>query len=473
MHVRRIATLALGALALGGTALTGPPSPSQAGTPGTWTKISGTNPVSAQAVAGVFRAPDGELVVAYPSEDGAGKSVQSTRLSPGGAVVAQFRVDGGYDTMNRFVAVSGGASQWVNVAYGPYLANPPGNPFSDGGVHSASFDSTLDTWSGFLAPLLADPQGSAATGIGSATLGDATQVTAITTGSDVRYSTGYGGPVSSFSQSHCCAYYPTLVTDGTNAAVAWQGNGGTADSTGVFARQIHTGLGTIYQAPKSKTLTSGSSYALSMSDQPTAAVQRNDGFTYLAYPVGYPTRTSVGLWRASAPSASYLTAGKDARLVALATGPSGRMWVAWSLPNNTIKLVRTAPSGTALGGIRTITKPSSATGIFQIALEATNSSVDVVINGGNGLYHTQVKPGLNLSASPRTWKPQTVQRVVFTVKDAGAPIANARVRAKGKACTTAAAGTCAITFPKLRSGSFSASITAAGYATGALALRVK
>lgn len=444
--------------------------PQQRGGVGTWTKISGANPVTSAAVAGVARAVDGELVVAFPSEDGAGKSVRSVRLSASGAIVDQTRADGGYDIMNRFVSLSSDAAPWVHLAYAPYLSTP-GNPYSDGGVHALGFDASTDSWSTILAPLVTDSVSNSATGLSSVVLDDTTRVTAVTVGSDVRYASGFSGAVSSFSQSHCCAYYATVVDDGVNAAVAWQGNGGTSDSTGVFARQIYSGLGTIYHAPRSATFT-GSSYAASMSDQPTAAVQRNDGFTYLAYPYGYPSRAGVALWRASAPSAKLITAGKDARLVALANAAGGKMWLAWSIPGDKIKLVRTSATGVQLGGIRTISKPAAATGVFQIALEGSNNAVDVVVNGGNGFFHTRVLPGLNTSASPTRWPSGTTKRVVFTVKDAGVAISGARVSAKGRSCTTSVAGTCAITFPARSRGTFAASVTTSGYAKASVKLTV-
>jgi hypothetical protein len=147
--------------------------------------------------------------------------------------------------------------------------------------------------------------------------------------------------------------------------------------------------------------------------------------------------------------------------------------VAWSTSNGTVKLVRTSASGTRFGGVRTMPKPAGATGVFQIVLEGSRNAVDVVVNGGNGLYHAQVLPAPNFSARPGRWPAGTAKKVVFTVKDAGVPVRGAQVRAKGKACTTSAAGTCSIRFPALRRTTVSATVTKSAYAKSTLKLKVR
>lgn len=470
MRARAAVVLAFASLSVA-SALSGMTSPATAGAPGTWSRISGSDAVSTAAAPSLARTSDGVLHVVYASEDGFGKNLRHVAVTSAGALSGSTTIHTGFDTMNPYpVLVT--TSTGLRVAYGAFIADPPGNPYSAGYVYHAASDSVGSSWTVFTSGLLLDPQGYTSDGTGAVSLSDDTPVTAFARGSEIRYGSGSGATSSSIAQSQCCAYYATVVTDGSNAAVVWQGNGGTADSTGVFARQIHPGLGaTTYKAPKSSTNT-GAGHASSMSDQPTAAVQRNDGFTWIAYPVGYPTRTSVGLWRGGDTSAKYLSGSAGARLVALATGPSGRLWVAWAVGTDTVKLVRTAASGAAVGPVRTVKKPAAATGIYQIALDATYGEADLVINGGNGLYHTQVKPGLNFSASPRSWSAGTRKKVVFTVKDAGVAISGAVVKAKGKSCTTSTAGTCAITFPALSRTSFRATATkGAAYAPASLTLK--
>lgn len=472
--MRRRTVGALLATSMGMAALSGGAgAPASAGPAGDWTKIS-TGTVSTQNTITLVRGVDGVLHGLYGREASGGTDeLVALRLDIDGFVMNETSFFGGIDTLNEYPVLTK-TSTGVRAHYGVFVGGPP-NPYSGGGVHYAEAADVPGTaWASVTTPVLAHAQGYASDGTGAVALSDDTPVTAITRGSEIAYSAGFGQPLSSFDQGACCAYYATVVTNGVDAAVAWQGNGGTAGTTGVFARQIHPGLGaTTFKGPKSSVGTGGS-HAISMSDQPTAAVQRNDGYTWIAYPVGYPTRTSVALWRAGDTSAKYLTAGKGARLVALATGPSGRMWLAWAPDNTTIKLARTAASGATVGAVRTVRKPAAATGIHQIALEATYGEVDLVINGGNGFYHTQVKPGLSFSASPKSWRPRTATTVRFTVKDAGVAVKGARVAAKGKTCKTGASGTCAIRFPALKRSSVEATATkGTAYAPATLTLKVR
>lgn len=445
------------------------PAPSP---PGAWSLLSGSHSVTPTTEVSLARTPDGVLHALFASEDGPNRDVVVARVPANGTGISDQIVHTGFDTMSPHVVLSV-TSTGLWATYAGTIVEPPGNPWSDGAVHSAFWMSSTGVWSVVTAPAqLNDPHGFEAEGIGAAALSDDTMVTATTFLNDVTWSAGLGGPVSSFTQSDCCVDHATVVTDGTSAAVAWQGNGGTADTTGTFARQIYPGLGaTTFKAPHSSHDT-GLNHAARKNDQPTAAIVRNDGSTWLAYKVGYPTVTGVGLWKAGSPAETIVPGSAKARSVALAVAPNGRMWVAWITDSWAIKAVRTSATGLKFGAVRTIARPGSVATPQSIFLEGSRSAAALVINSGSALWHTQVQPGLSVTAAPTKWRHGQAKRVVFTVKDAGASIAGAKVKAKGRSCTTSRAGTCAIRFPGLPRGSFTASVSKTSYAKASVRLTV-
>ncbi len=447
------------------------PTPARAAT--SWTEISNVS-VTDQAMISLVRGTDGVLNGAFTRENGGLQELWQTRVQADGIFLGNAAVLTGMDSMSRFPIYTK-TSTGLRVLVGLQAAGGVGDPFTDAGVYAAETDATVSSaWSYVTTPVLGTGAAIVNQGLGAVTLADDTPVAAASSGTETWYSAGFGGATSTFAMLNCCTYFANVVTDGTNAAVAWQANGAAANTTGTFARQIYPGLGsTTYKAPRSSTDT-GSGHAASMNDQPTAAVVRNDGGTYLAYPIGYPARTAVGLWKAGDAKATLLPSSKNAQRVALATTPSGRLWVAWSTPTGSIKLVRSSATGLKLGGVQTIKKPGSATGVHQIALEASRNAVAVVINGGDRFFYTSVKPLPNLTASPTTLTKGKATTVRFTVKDAGVALKGAKVRAKGETCTTNAKGLCSIRFPALRKGSVTATATKGStYAAATLTLRVR
>lgn len=477
-----IAAVSLALVAPGGDALASPaasaaqataarPAPARAAAT-SWTEISNVS-VTDQAMISLVRGSDGVLNGAFTRQDGMFKELWQTRVQADGIFLGNAAVMTGMDSMSRFpiyTATPGG----LRIMVGTQVAGGPGAPYANPGVYASDTDNAVSAWNYYTSPILDASAAVTNEGVGAATLDDGTPVVAATSGSEIFYASGFGNAASFFSIGNCCTYDATVVTDGTNAAVAWQANGGVAGTTGVFARQIYPGLGgTTFKAPRSSVDT-GSGHAISMSDQPTAAVVRDDGGTYVAYPIGYPTRMAVGLWKAGDAKATLLPSSKGAQRVALATTPSGRLWVAWSTSNGAIKLVRTSATGLKLGGVQTIKKPAAATGVFQVALEGSRNAVAVVINGGDRFFFTSVKPLPNFTASPTTLTKGKATTVRFTVKDAGVALKGAKVRAKGETCTTNAKGVCSIRFPALRKGSVTATATkGSSYAAATLKLRVR
>jgi hypothetical protein len=88
------------------------------------------------------------------------------------------------------------------------------------------------------------------------------------------------------------------------------------------------------------------------------------------------------------------------------------------------------------------------------------------------IWHTQVLPGLSLSASPTKWSGGSAKTVSFTVRDAGQAVSGATVKVGSKACRTGSAGGCSIRFPKLKAQKLLAVATKSGYRKDTLKLTV-
>jgi hypothetical protein len=96
-----------------------------------------------------------------------------------------------------------------------------------------------------------------------------------------------------------------------------------------------------------------------------------------------------------------------------------------------------------------------------------------VANVGDGLWHTQVLPGLTLHADPNAWRHGVRKRVVFTVTDAHDAVSGSTVKVGAASCHTGTQGTCAITFPPtLAMGKHTATATRSGYAKATATLKV-
>jgi hypothetical protein len=259
-----------------------------------------------------------------------------------------------------------------------------------------------------------------------------------------------------------------MANDDGDVWLAWYANGNTAATNGVFVKQILPTAGPTMKAPQSSV---GADSVAPMDG--LSMVARTGGGVYLAYCVGYPTCDHIGLWKVGSDKVLAVPSTKYVSSIGLSPGPSGRIWVAWSDNIPRVRAVRTNVAGTGFGVVKTLGMPASQDGVYDVSIDGTDGRGDVVINTGNGFWHTQVAPGLSLKASPAKFKHGKKQKVTFTVTDAGDAITGATVKVGNASCTTATAGTCAITLPKTtKKGSLVAKATLSGYGAGSVRLKV-
>src|SRR5262249_25692325 len=218
---------------------------------------------------------------------------------------------------------------------------------------------------------------------------------------------------------------------------------------GVIAQSLdpNTGQpsGPFAHMPGSSTLFNGSQQSnQQLFRVPVAA--RVGGGVYVAYPGDYPTTKRVFLWRIADSKSSVLAFSANDHLTGIAADPNGRLWVLFA-ERGTHQLVfarRSNKAATKFGPAVKVGVPKSEQTIFDLEGNAQSGPLDVValmgdVTGKQAQWHTQILPGLDLSASPSKVNGAKKTSVQFTVSDPD-PVKGAKVSAGGKSATTDAKG---------------------------------
>ena len=144
--------------------------------------------------------------------------------------------------------------------------------------------------------------------------------------------------------------------------------------------------------------------------------------------------------------------------------PSGRLWVAWGDTNGGLFVTRSNKAVSAFEPVQKLKLPGGALTFVQC--EGSAGPVDLFASGqpNSGFLHTHVLAQFAIRAQASKGK------VTVSVRDAGDPVAGVVVAVGGKHLTTDAHGLVSLT---LRSGSYSAGATAAGYAPASIRISVR
>jgi len=442
-------------------------APAHAGV-GSWTRISSGTVVNF-AEPGTYRTPDGVLHIVYQRAHGTNSDLAFTNLSSTGAVLATGTAVGNWATLPADPKLIAGPAGGLRLVYGGLRTTDSSDPYATGQMYSSTSDSAGTSWTLQPGALTGSHSAYGSYGTGATTLADGTTpAVSFPLNSTLTWNTtGAGSGDGTYDFGRCCVYHSTLVRNGSDLWAAYAANGSDAAHAGVFVQRLAPTLGAPTKAPASSQ---GVDLVMSVSEA-TPFLARPGGGMYLAYCLGYPTCTGVGLWRLGTSAPVTVPGAAGATHLALAAGPHGRLWVAWSVPGGLIRITHTTATGSAFGAVTTIKAPTAA-GVYGISLAASDGSTDVLVNTGDALYDQQVLPGLSLRAAPLSWKHTTRKKVSFTVTDAGVAVAGASVTAAGRSCTTSTAGSCRISFKKTkRKGSFRATARHSGYAAGTVQLK--
>ena len=156
------------------------------------------------------------------------------------------------------------------------------------------------------------------------------------------------------------------------------------------------------------------------------------------------------LWKVGTTTKLTLTRAGEAQYPTVSAGPGGRLWVSW-IEGSQIRAVRTNPSVTQWGVVRTLTTPAadgeaptSITGDGQLGpLDAViNVANKPLVKGGNPapqIFAARIYEGLKVTATRGiSYKKGGI--VTVTVSDAGLAVPGVKVVVGGKAKTTGSSG---------------------------------
>lgn len=451
-------------------------APASAGPLGTWTRVSGETSEQIGNIArpSSVRTDDGLLHVVYTRQDSIShQSLQHVVLGDDGEVVARSTVVEEWDALTRDPEIlrSGSGLRVVFSGLRDVVAT---DPFNSGRMYHATSDASGAVWS--LQPTFLSKSGNAyaSNGTGAVDRLDGSAMVAFTpSGSDVLLRSGeVGDPEAAADDQRtgvdqCCVYDAELArVPGTDEVWAsWVANGRTPTSLGVFVQRVAPTLGPVLRAPRSVVDYEGTESTSTLSGS-APLLATADG-VFVAYPVGYPTREYLAVWRVGEAAPSRVPNSPNARYAALSAGPAGRVWVAW-VSDHDVRAARSSAGGSSWGaavdlGFRTVSgEPSS----WGVDIDATGGTADVVLNDTTALWHQEALPGLSLAAAPDRIRVDRRTRVGFTVTDAGDRVAGAEVLLAGERCTTAADGTCSVRVRPTRARRLVATATLADHAPG-------
>jgi hypothetical protein len=412
-----------------------------------WTRISGPNNAGDQL--GLARTADGTLHVIWNRGNQPPSSIFDTRFSPSGAKRGTTTVTGSWDGSKNGLAL---------------LTMPDGTLrlFASGGHSSATSSGGISTFtapaSGAAWALQPDVWGgpvAASAGVIGATL---TKDGQVVTG--WRGTAAEGIPPSSIPQD---AYAPFqlathLATDAGSGAVVLSGVYGGGKG-GVYVQQILP--------------TKGAAVVLPL---PYANQDRNTSMSArIGAPgvyVAYADTKAIRLYRYG--SRSRTLARGPFTSAAVCAGPDGRLWIGWGDNNDELFVTRSSRAAGALEPVQKLALPQGTqNGLTFVQCEGSAGPLDLfaeVTDKANGLgfWHTHVLALLSPRAGVR--KTKTGGAVTITVRDAGDPVAAATVTVGAHRLRTNAKGQASL---PLRSGSYTASVTAPGYAPASLRFTVR
>jgi len=447
----RFAVAVVVVLAVAGSAAAGPP--------GQWTKLPGT--VINFAEPGLARTPDGVLHVVYTRRNGTKEDLVHLEVSAAGKVGADTVALGGWSSMSHpdLLRMPDGS---LRVFFGGIRSTNPGE--TNNAMNTATAPASGAPWT--LKPgKAAQATYAYATSVAGAGLAkDGTPISAWSgsPGLGFHYGVDPSTPDGKIPQTSCCLYTPEVAVDAASGQ-AWVGFHSNESATpGLYVNAIGPSgaQGGRRLAPGSVT---GKS-SVYPGNRASLTGRIGAGGVYLFFGQGYPTFKTLALWKVDTAKPQLVIKADRSEHANVAAAPEGRLWLMWE-QNGTIFATRTNRTATKVGGVNAIRVPGGAS-IYRLNGEGSAGPLDLIANmssGGQFLWHQQVWPKLLVSGK------RAGKTLVFTVTDAGDPVAAATVKAGGKTLKTAANGRAVLA--KAPAGRVKASASKAGYAAATTTVR--
>jgi hypothetical protein len=423
-----------------------------------WTVLPSSATTNSLTQAAALRLPDGSLEVAYPAPDPADPTTSdmlTSTVTAGGVVAAGPPI----------------ATGWVGVDNPALLGGPGGLRALFSGMHTTTTGDPNNGLTAATAPAAGGPWTVAPSSVSGPNPGDdysyAADQTAIALADGTAVEAWAGGSIGVFVHrgldpavanqnvqtafGGCCGASPALAIDGQThqPSLAWYSS--TDTSKGVFVQGIDAASG----APLGAPVPVPGSQAGGESAPPMTRVavtgRGSQPGVFVAIAAGYPVAQKLLVWHEGSPASVALVDGDSTiRNVAIAADPAGRLWVAWTTnPGNgpmQLFAARSDATGTTFGAPVAVALPDGADTSWALDASAQGRVVDVVGTftpgpGGSGaaIWHTQVVPGDDVSATTVNVAPGQPATATVKVTDAGVPLAGATVSGASSALGRASA----------------------------------
>jgi hypothetical protein len=188
--------------------------------------------------------------------------------------------------------------------------------------------------------------------------------------------------------------------------------------------------------------------------------------------VAYCTSSSkcrLKLWHVGASKALSVPTSPNPGSASIASGPGGRIWVAWFDESTTkVYVTRTNAAVSKFGPVRSYSTPCAEHGLLGIS-SGSSGRLDVALQCVNNSLKaeelvTQVEVGLHISASRTRVSNTSKHTITMTVTDAGDAVPGAAVAFNGHSKTTNGKGRASFTLARhTKPGQYAATATKAQY----------
>jgi hypothetical protein len=444
--------------------------------PPDWARITDTHDANIYEPA-LARTSDGVLHVVWLRKNGTKQDLVHTALTKDGQMAGTPAVVlEGWETFNNpdlVVTKDGGLRLFISGQ----RSTETKDPYSQGTLYSATADSSGNSWQlekGGHSQSTYVPSSP----VGGAVLKDGTTVAAWATSIALQAHIGLDPRKEDLKlQAACCGYQPDIAVDGASgeAILGWFSN--AKDAQGLFTQPIWPTVGTKQYVPDSAAPDRNS--AISIDQRMAITARKGAPGVFVAYGAGYPSFKTMNLWQHGAAAPVVIAQAAGARLINISAGPDGRLWVMWER-NRQIYATRSNRDVTRFGAIVEVIPPAgkAESGVYKVKGEGSVWSLDLFVacQSINELatYHTQVLPGLSLTASPSSIAAVKGGAVTFQVTDAGDPVAGATISVGGKSLSTDSQGRASyIVPPGAKPGNIAATAAKAEYTQASARVTVK
>jgi hypothetical protein len=435
-----------------------------------WKRVTTPDGASTDQV-GLVRTGDGVLHLAWSHPTGPNtEDLLHTTISRAGRIGATNPIQSGWTGFtNAALVVDPGG---LRAFWGGFRSTDSTDPQRE--TNSALSSDGGATWA--LHPGQINPDGAQSYASNTAATvrpdGTTLQAFAGTLGTWVHAGLTPATPNWNYTPGEQYGYDPNLATGTTGRSLmAWYSN--ATGHLGVIAREVNADGS---PGPGPLTMPGTDDMQVGMLGR-TPLVARGAGFH-----VAYPTASNrIRVWRVGAPRAPAVgrVPGSGSPAVAIAAAGDGRLWVLWTkgFGDPDVLARRSNRGATTFGAVVNAGHPRRALQAYKLDASAAGGALDVLGNFNIGTSTTamtsyrRILPGLTLRAAPGRLRRGEPTAVRFTVLDAGAAVAGARVRAGGKSGTTNNRGRVTLTLESRRP--VRAKATREGYTAATKLLRVR